>query len=331
MLKRGPTTQYDNEGNVVETTQEQDDPFISTAEEIKQRKIFRAKRPEGRQKLGFVLKSKLLDESIEEKLLEETSITKIDFLNIPVIESKVSILEKPKQSQNHENGKEPQKHEIVEKEPEKSNEPEKEIEKSKDNHIQSFLSSSRPSFNSLLITTDSVQNTPRFSNPLASIIKNLSEKNKDDLESSFISSSTPKMENIQTPMSFKTPIQKSTLQSISLISATASVNHISRGQGFIELAKGTSSNGKKLATIIFRNSIKSVIFQATLSSKSAFTDCKTSELNEEDSDNIELEIEVFRKQGEKILKEILRVAISKSDKPLLQNSLKTAQGFLNSN
>ena len=153
----------------------------------------------------------------------------------------------------------------------------------------------------------------------------MKSKKEEDLVCSFISSSTVKIESVATSISFVGTPQKSALESLVIVDGQTSVNHVSRGQGFIEIAQGKAA-AKIVNSIIIRNSIKAVIYQASLSFASEFKECKDRELIEDDMELIEIEIDVFRKQGEKVVKDTLRAAVNKFDKMQLVEALAKSKG-----
>ena len=305
MLKRKPTTQYAPDGEVISVSVEPEDPNISTPEEIKNRKIYRVKRQAPQSKTGFILKSKLLPDILEEQLLQDSKSSVVDFLSIPDEEVKEISPEKSKPlSEPDIKPEQPLKDAIQEKVIAGDN--------TKDSKEKEIVE--KP-------------NLIKYSNPFNSILQKIESKAEEDVVSSFISSGTPKIENIATPLSFLGTPQKSALESIFSVEALASVDHASRGGGFIEIAKG-EVNGKKISSIIFKNQIRSVVYQAGITSRSEFKECNSLELGEDDGNSTEMEIDVYRKKNDKFAKETLRILISTAQKDKTLKAMEQIRSYL---
>ena len=297
MLKRKPETQYTREGLPIEQTTELEDTNISTPEEIKNRKIYRVKRPTALTKKGFVLQSKLVPDNLEAELLQNKT-NVVDFLSIPDEEVKELSPEKQKTFEKFEN-LEGKTQNILQKPEETEKKSEKVDEKPKN-----------------------------FENPLSAIIKNLESKKSEELVNSFISSSTPKTEKkLPIASNFYGTPQKNMLECLVSVKSHISVNHNSRGQGFIEIAKGFLSE-KKICSVIFKNQIKNIVYQAVLPSDTQLKECKVWELGEVDGNYEEVEIEAYKNVNGKTVKENLRILIDKADRKTLQNGLNQAKSFL---
>lgn len=256
MLKRRPNTQYTRDGVPISNSPEPEESTISTPDEIKTRKIFRAKRVSVQEKQGFILKSKLISDTAESELLKANEPVSVNFFNIPDEEVKEISPEKSKQSKNFEG--------------------------------------------------------PKFFNPLSSILQNLSSKKDDEVLNGFISSITPvKPETKLT--SFDGKLIKSDFATVYSVEASGSVNGVSRGEGFIEIVTREVS-GKKVFSLIIKNKIKNVVYQASLMTKSEVEECKDLQLAEDDGKFVEMKTEVFRKNGEKVCKEEVRICLEKSKK-----------------
>lgn len=264
MLKRRPNTQYNRQGEPIKSSPEAEETVESTPEEIKSRKIFRAKRVTVQEKQGFKLKSKLLSDTTESELLKETKPVSVNFFSIP-------------------------------------DEEVKEISPEKQKHAKVFEG-------------------PKFSNPLSSILQNLSSKKDDEVLNGFISSITPVKAEPKL-MSFDGKLTKSDFDTVYSVDSIVSVNGVSRGEGFLEIVTREVS-GKKNFSLIFKNKIKNVVYQASLLSKSSVEDCKDLMLGEDDGNYVEMKTEVFRKNGEKVCKEEVRICLAKDKKKGLVEAFK---------
>ena len=315
MLKRKPTTQYTREGNAIESNCDYEDKNISTPEEIKNRKIYRVKRVTPQPKAGFILQSKLLPENLEAQLLQETKTLSVDFLSIPDEEVKEISPEKSKTR------------EIID---DKDKQEELSIENDKNKQVIVETTKKKPllQVESANLTSVSKKETLPYTNPLSSIIEKMNEKKEDELVNAFIVSNTPKTINIVTPQSFTGTPQKNILACLVSVEAQISVNHgDSRGKGYLEIAKGIIDE-KKICSLIFKNQIKSVVYQAGITTKSKLKECNNWELGEDDLESEELEVEVFKKQGDKIVGDIIRILLSKDDARKLILHLEQAEAFL---
>lgn len=290
MLKRKPTTQYTKEGKAMPQEPEPVDVNISTPEEIKARKIYRVKR----QVPPPVAKNSFI---LQSKLVPDG------------LEEK--LLEQVKSA--------PIDFFSIHDEEIKEISPEKKVKSSQADEKVLEEEEKKPEVSAA-----------KYSNPFSSILQSIETKKEDELVSSFISSSTPKIEQILTPVSFAGTTQKSTFDVLVSIEAEASVEHVQRGIGFIEIAIGKVTE-KKMSSVIFKNQIKNIIYQAVLTGRSEFKECKDWELGEDDGKNVELEIEVYIKKIGKVVKENLRVQIAKSERAKLEKSVEQARAYLNSN
>jgi hypothetical protein len=320
MLKRKPTTQYDREGVPIETKQEVEDLNISTPEEIKNRKIYRVKKLVPQQKSGFILKSKLVPDSLEAKLLQSSKDSLVNFLQ--VLEEEVKELSPEKAKTEVTPGP---AQTLLSPKPlhpfgTPASEP-KDLDTKKNEGVRSIQS-----------LNPSIEETPanyKFINPLSSILNELKSKKEEELVNTFICSSPRKFEVVPTPSTFTGTPQKSILESLVSVEAQISVDHVSRGEGFVEIAKGIVS-GRKVASFLFKNQIKTVIYQAGLTTSCNFKECKDWELGEDTENHLEAEIEVYKKINNITTKQTVRVLIAKKDQKALKENIEKIKSFLGS-
>jgi hypothetical protein len=314
MLKRKPTTDYNPDGEALPSEPEPQDCNISTPEEIKNRKVFKAKRPTAPTKSGFILKSTLVPSVVEAELLKESKATVVDFLSIPDEEVKDFSPEKTKQNVSADLSGKNSKNEGEKIEGKIS-----EIKGKTDENNTEIIRKEK----------ETISNNGGFSgstlgktvNPFSSILQKINDKKAEELVNSFITSAAAKNETISAPKTeFLASSKKSELERLVVVEGQASINHVPRGEGFIELAQGTVDK-RSILSILIRNSIKNVIYQASLSKNSDFRECENCELLEDEADSIEIEIDTFRKVGEKVVKDVLRIGIKKRDQQILKNAL----------
>lgn len=159
---------------------------------------------------------------------------------------------------------------------------------------------------------------PKFSNPLSSLLQSISSKKEDEVVNSFIGSKTPaKPEPKQTSFLLK-PI-KSDLETVVSVEGSASVNGVSRGEVFIEVASGVVSE-KKVFSFILKNKIRNVIYQASLSSKAELVECPDLILADENCNLVEMKTIVFRKNADKVCRDEVRICVDKALKDKVLNA-----------
>jgi hypothetical protein len=153
---------------------------------------------------------------------------------------------------------------------------------------------------------------PKFSNPFNSILSSIFSKKDSEVVDGFISSKVAsKPEPKQTSFLLK-PI-KSDLKTLVSVEGSASVNGVSRGEGFVEVAAGEVGE-KKVFSFILKNKIKNLIYQASLSNKAEIVECNDLMLTEDHAGFVEMKTVVFKKNAEKVVTDQIRVCIAKEDK-----------------
>ncbi|CAG9329190.1 unnamed protein product [Blepharisma stoltei] len=277
MQKRRATTELTREGEVIPQYEEETVGEDSTPQEISQRKIFRARRPQkaaqaaSTEPTSFKLKTQLVSEDLESKLLEAKP-AQFSFLDLPDVE-------------------------VREASPVKAPPP----------------PPPKP--------VEPILKTPTIS-AFSGILKDLKEKKEDDIVSSFIktASSQEAAPPSESPK-FQDPIKPTQTSHFVLVEGKLSVNGASRGEGFIEIARADVGE-KKVNLLIFRNSFKSIIYQAALAESSSWKECEKQEESddEEEKEEASIEIVVYRKT-DKLRAETCKVRCGKLSKIKLMEEL----------
>jgi len=172
--------------------------------------------------------------------------------------------------------------------------------------------------------------TPFKSSVLQSLITKLNTQKEEDITDSFIKSAKNKEEVKETSPISLTPIAKTPqLNTVCKVPAQLSVDKVPRGEGHLEVVKG-KINEKPIAMLLFRNSIQNIVFQAAILSNCALKQVEALELTQdEDSETLEFEVNLYRKSEKPIL-ETCRFAITKDSESVVKKAFEEVKSFTSS-